>query len=308
MKRTIFICIASIGAVCLAIGLCVFWPGGAPSLPRIGLANPKMPKRLLLEDFQTAEDARLMAWLRKAEANPVVKAMDEHVIKPASDDVRTRRLTLEGIEVNAEQFPDLHTAMVICARILHLEKPPRVFVSDQTESSTVTENYTEPVVVLHASVLNRFREPAELRFLVGRELGHMKAVHTRWNTMVRRMKSLADKLSFIGSTDACLPLLPLLRWTREAEMTADNAGLICAQDQQAAERVLVRLATGVDDSVEAHLNVDAYLRQVDTEKLSNVSELALLWREWNRPAPFAPNRIQQIRQYARSARYKGLWE
>lgn len=249
-----------------------------------------------------------MRWLRKAEGNAVVRALDEHVIKPASDDVRTRRLTLEAIEVTAAQFPDLHAVVVLCARILHLQKPPRVFVSNDTKTSTVTENYSEPVIVLHASILDRFREPEELRFLIGRELGHMKAGHTRWNTLVRRVKSLADQLSIFGDTDTCLPLLPLLQWARQAEMTADNAGLICAQDQQAAERVLMRLATGVDDSAGTRLNVNAYLLQGEAEKLSGLSEFALLWREWSRPVPFGPHRIRQLREYHDSIRYNSLWE
>jgi Zn-dependent protease with chaperone function len=188
-----------------------------------------------------------------------------------------------------------------------LEKTPRVFLSEHAQFSTVTENYSEPVIILKACILDRFREPAELRFIIGRELGHVKTGHTRWNTLVRWMKSFADRLSIFGETDTCLPLLPLLRWGREAEMTADNAGVICAQDQQAAERVVVRLATGVDEHA-GHIDVDAFLQQSNTEKLSGFSEFALLWQEWNRPTPFAPSRIRQFRQFRESSRYKALWD
>lgn len=307
MKRSVLICIVLSVAICLVIGLCVFWFGGVSPFSRVGRAHPTVPTRLVLKDFQTVEDARLMVLLRRAEHTPTMKVVDEHVIKPVSDDVRTRRLTLECVEVTADQFADLHSTVVVCTRILHLQKPPRVFLSNFTESSTATENYSEPVIVLHVSVLDRFRDPVEQRFLVGRELGHMKAGHTRWNTLGRRLKSLADRLSVFGNVDCRLPLLPVLQWARQSEMTADNAGLICAQDQKVAERVLMRLATGVDDVAGTPMNVGAYLRQGEAEKLSGLSEVALLWRGWKGPVPFAPNRIRQLREYHDSARYKAIW-
>lgn len=120
MKQSTLICTALSGTICLVIGLCVFQFGDGSSLLRVGHSRPTVPTRLLLEDFQTVEDARLMVWLRKAEVTSAMKALDEHVIKPAFDDVKTRRLTLECVEVTADQFADLHSIVIVCSRILHL--------------------------------------------------------------------------------------------------------------------------------------------------------------------------------------------
>jgi hypothetical protein len=91
-------------------------------------------------------------------------------------------------------------------------------------------------------------------------------------------------------------------------MTADNAGLICAQDLNAAERVLMRVATGIDDKNAAKIDIDAYLRQSERGQRSDISEFLVLWKQWNKPAPFAPSRIRQLRQYHESARFRALWE
>lgn len=248
-----------------------------------------------------------MRWLNKAEDNPLFKVADEHLVKPMSDDVRTRMLTIQGIEVTREQFPELYSVFETCAQILHLEKTPRVFVSESARLPITTENYADPIVIIQPGTLDRFKEPVELRFLIGREFGHAKASHTRWLMLVKQMNAITDKLNFLGDANIS-PLLPILRWARESEMTADNAGLACAQDEKACERVLLRLATGVDDSEMGKLNVEAYLRQCEIEHLSEFSEAVLLWREWNKPAPFAPNRIRQLRQYRESARYQSLWK
>jgi Zn-dependent protease with chaperone function len=291
----------------LATGLWVSFKGSTPSSwIAVKPILPLLPSRLLLVDFQTAGDDDLMQWLNKAEDNPLIKVADEHLVKPLSDDVRTRMLAIQGVEVTREQCPELNSVVQTCARILRLEKTPRVFVSDSARLPITTDNYAEPVVIIQPGTLDRFKDSAELRFLIGRELGHAKANHTRWRMMVKRMNAITDKLNFLGDANIS-PLLPLLRWARESEMTADNAGLICAQDEKACERVLLRLATGVDDSG-GELNVEAYLHQCETERLSDFSEAVLLWREWNRPTPFAPARIRQLRQYCESARYQAIWK
>lgn len=249
-----------------------------------------------------------MAWLEKADQSAFIKEIDSYLVRPLSDDVRTRMLALEGVEVTSEQFAKLHVLVPDCARILHLEKVPRVFLAERTPFPAVTENYSEPVVILQSGILDYFKEPAELRFLIGRELGHVKAGHTRWHTLVRRTKTFADRFSLLGDATTCAPLLPLLRWTRECETTADNAGLICAQNLKAAERVLIRVATGIDDKSAARINIDAFLRQSERAQMSDISEFLVLWRQWNKPAPFAPSRIRQLRQYHESARCRALWE
>ena len=249
-----------------------------------------------------------MAWLEKVDQSAFIKEIDSYLLRPLSDDVRTQMLALEGVEVTSKQFAELHVLVTDCARILHLEKVPRVFLAERTQFPAVTENYSEPVVILQSSILDCFKQPAELRFLIGREMGHVKAGHTRWHTLVRRTKTFADRFSFLGDATTCAPLLPLLRWTRECETTADNAGLICAQDLKAAERVLIRLATGIDDESAARINIDAYLRQSERDQTSDISEFLVLWRQWNKPAPFAPTRIRQLRQYHESARFRALWE
>lgn len=83
--------------------------------------------KLALSDFQTAAAARLTARLRKVADHAFVMALEKRLPKPVSDDVRIRQLEAECIEVTARQFPDLHSVVLECARVLHLKRVPRVF-------------------------------------------------------------------------------------------------------------------------------------------------------------------------------------
>ena len=59
-----------------------------------------------------------------------------------------------------------------------------------------------------------------------------------------------------------LPLLPVLKWSREAEMSADNAGLICCRDVKGRWReVLAALMVGTGSRLIGDVNVDLVLSQ-----------------------------------------------
>jgi Zn-dependent protease with chaperone function len=247
-------------------------------------------------------------WLRKFEETKAAKTVDAHIVRPLLDDVTTRTLAVEGLEVTEEQFPELNAIVMSCVHILHLERKPRVFISEKAQLPVITENCVEPVIVVEASVLTRFRDPPELRFLIGRELGHIQAGHVRWLSLIRQIQTLPSEIALFGGADTSPILLPLMHFAKGCEMTADNAGLICAQDRNAAERVLVQLATGIDGASCGGINIEAYLKQTQTVKLSDSSELVVLWRGLRDPVPFAPDRIRQLRQYQASAKFRALWK
>lgn len=270
------------------------------------IGKPRVPRRISRADFQRPMDQDLMERLRKLEASDFCKSLDSNVVKPFVDDPHTAILTVDGLEVTATQFPALYRTTEECRRILHLTQPPRVFVVDRPGILIGVDNFTEPVVVINTTVLRRFKDERELRFLIGREFGHVLAGHARWQSLLRSTHSGANLVG-LGAVPLRLTFLPLFQWAREAELTADNAGLICAQDSKIAERALVRLATGIDDFTLREINVEEYLKQKDSERLSDFSELALLWKELNRPVPFAVDRIRELRTFEKSERFRRIW-
>jgi len=248
-----------------------------------------------------------MERLRALETTEVAASVDSFLVKPLCDDVNTRSLAVDAVEVTDTQLSSLHSIVMDCSRVLHVPHVPRVFVSERPELLIAVENLSDPVIVIHASFLSRFQNEREQRFLVGREFGHIMAGHVRWQTLLRGIQSRVKRTG-VGAFPFKVALLPFLEWTREAEMSADNAGLICAQDITSAEMALVRLATGIDDSALHDIKVDEYLKQADSHSLSDFSGVALSWKELSKPAPFTANRISQLREFEHSDGYRRLWE
>lgn len=293
--------IAALGMVTTLLGC----GGSGPAAHRL-----KIPEQVLLEDFQRPMDRDLTEQLIAFEQTGFSKFIDGKVLKPFLDDVHTRHLAVTGVELTQDQFPgrpDLHQAVEDCARILGLPKP-RVFITDQPGRNAYTMNLVKPVIVLSSTFVWAFRDPAELRFVIGHEMGHIKCRHVKWNAVLHAIVESVRQSRLIPDEPTLLPFLPLFKWAREAEMSADNAGLICAQDRQAAERALVRLGLMLEDESVGGINVDAFLRQGEAEELSKFSEVLAYWRHLLREHPFAPERIQELRKYEKTRQYQHLWE
>jgi Zn-dependent protease with chaperone function len=268
------------------------------------------PEKLLLEDFQRPLDRDITEQLVAFEQTGVSQFIDGNILKPYFDDVQTQRLTVTGVELGPDQFPDrqdLNRIVEDCARILEIPKP-RVFVADFPGVNAYTLNMADPIIVVSSSLVRRFDDPGELRFVIGHEMSHIRARHVKWKAVLHAIVESLRNLKLFPSDVAILPFLPLLKWAREAEMSADNAGLICCQDLETAERALVRLALNIENSKIGRINVESFLQQRGTESLSQFSEIMLYWRQLLLEHPFIPDRILQLRKYQESRSYRHLWE
>src|ERR1700689_1554212 len=97
MKKNAKKLVTVIAVASLATGLWFSFRGVTPSCWIADrLVPPLVPTRLSLADFQTDADKDLMKWLSEADDSPLTKVADEHLVKPLSDDVRTRMLAIQG--------------------------------------------------------------------------------------------------------------------------------------------------------------------------------------------------------------------
>lgn len=264
----------------------------------------RYPSQVLNEDFQTPLDRDLTEKFQKAESLEFARFLDDHVLKKVVDDVQSTVLAVDSVEITPRQFPDRPELIEIieeCARVLKVKKP-RVYVTSQPGVKVYSTNIKDPVIVIHSAVLSRYTSRSELRFLVGRELGHIRCHHVKWLMFLRSARRiLPDNLSTVS-------LLPLLKWAREAELSADNAGLICCQDRKAAESSLLRQLLNVNEQAVGRINADAYLAQGTPAEDNAVSEVVFLWKQLSQDVPFVRDRITQLRKYETSRAYQHLWE
>lgn len=217
---------------------------------------------------------------------------------------------LNGVAVGPRQFPEIYAMGAECAQQLGIGTP-EIFIYPNLEmnASTFATDDMAPMIVLTSGLVDHFR-PAELRYVIGHECGHIHNLHGVYTTAVAALtdplaRLLLDKLGNFGLPVNLVQMTTAIvqgglslffaRWSRCAEVTCDRAGLICCGDQRAAEVALARLGVGEGHALE-NINIDEYLRQIES-----VQSTPLRLLELTNTHPLIPKRIQALRLFTTCA-------
>jgi Zn-dependent protease with chaperone function len=105
----------------------------------------------------------------------------------------------------------------------------------------------------------------ECFFVIAHELGHIKCGHALYTLVARNIAAI---VALIGQATLGIGALlgqglvyALLEWQRKAELSADRAGLLCAQDIDPAVRTFMKLAGGATE-LYGEMDREEFLRQI----------------------------------------------
>ena len=174
---------------------------------------------------------------------------------------------------------------VLAARLIGVPHMPDVYVSGDSMWNTYTfGSDSSSFIVLGTAILTNFHDD-DLLFVLAREMGHCRAGHALWKTVIRFVAGdigghsgmlAGGLLSAISPTKLIGSALemPLMAWSRQSEVTADRAGLLAIGDVALARRVLltwsIRSATLLKQ-----VNIDEWMKQEDAsaDNLTHISEM-----------------------------------
>ncbi|MBK6703875.1 MAG: hypothetical protein IPG56_09050 [Caulobacteraceae bacterium] len=104
--------------------------------------------------------------------------------------------SVNGLRLSEQQLPDIFELAIKAARIVGLQHLPEIYISGQQMWDSVTMGSQTSSFVALGSVLTNFRGD-DLLYLIGREMGHARAGHALWNTVVQLL--LAANLAIARS-------------------------------------------------------------------------------------------------------------
>jgi tellurite resistance protein len=173
--------------------------------------------------------------------------------------LRTRRNLLTGaLRLTKGIAPDAHRSLARCREVLGYDKPVELYVKpDPMVQAFCARSVSGPIIIgLSSRLLETFSD-AELRFVLGHELGH--AVFDHFAIPMPATATLED----VGGKFVSRPVsLKLYLWCRAAEVTADRAGVVCAGGVEPAAHALLKIASGLGTNV-IKPDLDAFASQVD---------------------------------------------
>ncbi len=164
---------------------------------------------------------------------------------------------------------------------------PDVYISGDSQWNTYTYGTdTSAFVVLGTAILNNFQND-DLLFVLAREMGHCRAGHALWKTVARFLAGddSVHKGLLSGGVLNAISLsptkwiqdavdLPLMAWSRQADITADRAALLAIGDEAMARRVL--LAWSIRSSrLLKQVNIEEWMKQEEgsDDQMTRFSEM-----------------------------------
>jgi Zn-dependent protease with chaperone function/tellurite resistance protein len=212
-----------------------------------------------------------------------------------------RGLLSSTLRLTRSMSPEIADTVAQCKALLGYDSPVEVYVTPQHEfnASCYREVKGPTVLTLSSRLLEAF-SPAELRFVIGHELGH--AVFDHYGLPMPLTAMIED----VGGTFVSRPIsLKLYAWCRSAELSADRIGLLCAQDPQAAASGFFKLASGMANPRIAP-DLATFARQV--ESLASAPEARE--KEYEEDTldcfsthPYNPVRVRAVWAFSRSTAF-----
>ena len=164
-----------------------------------------------------------------------------------------------AIRVDHRQYPRVHKIYAEAAATLDMPTLPELYVAQSPHLNAQAVGLDKPFIVVNSACVQQL-DDAELRCLLGHELGHVGSGHALYKTILIIVSGWAANLSWlpVGALALRGIIAAMTEWWRKAELSADRAGLLAGQDPAASLRLLMKLAGGGDLS---QIDTAAFLEQ-----------------------------------------------
>src|SRR5262245_22023277 len=157
------------------------------------------------------------------------------------------------VRVSPRQFPELNV-LALNAADNRSSSPVPVYVKRASEMNVYTLGFwQQPIIVMTSSLVDQM-EADNLRFFIGREIGHVQAGHTWLRTL---LKPLGADVPVVGRL---LNSVIFGDWINRAEFTADRAGLIACGSLTTAVSTMLKFGVGV--RLYEKLDIREFLEQI----------------------------------------------
>lgn len=272
----------------------------AAVLPSRAVAETKRRKlrtfpHLTIDQFQHPQDQAATDALRSV---PGLDLVISKVMEYGLERVYYLENIADNVRVTPQMFGRLHRSLQWGCKILGVEEP-ELYVTVDPVPNAFTYGHTKPFIVLTSGLVDML-DDEERFFVIGHELGHIKAQHVLYGVLARNIAAI---VSLIGQATLGLGTLlgqglvfALYEWYRKAELTADRAGLLCVQDMDPCIRTFMKLAGG-SPRMYQEMDQDEFLRQIrayeDTDR-STLSKAYKVLLTLNRTHPFPILRAKEL--------------
>ena len=195
------------------------------------------------------------------------------------------RLLGSSVMLHEAQMPRVFAIVKRACAALEIPMP-YVFVREDYNVPAAALGFGEPYALVISSHWIEHFSDDELAFVIGRQLGHIAAGHTRYLSL----------LSINGNEN---PIVALIfgAWLRRCELTCDKIGLLVCGSLDAAVRAIAVCSFH-------HFGRNVDLGQFAEQAREISGDSVLRWGEWLGAEPYATKRIYWMRRFIASHQFQ----
>jgi hypothetical protein len=205
------------------------------------------------------------------------------------------KLIRHGIRLSERISPRIYRLFgEVCDRF-GVESKAEVFCVPAAEVNAfatidLREAGTYALIGVTSSALERL-DDAELRFILGHEVGHILFGNNRLDALVSTSKDNPDVTVLPAFGESLF-----LRWRKKAEISSDRAGLLAAGEFRSSATALLKATFGLSEK-NLNLDIEALVSQVD-----EIKGHPELMEEAFASHPLLPIRLKALELFGRSAK------
>lgn len=240
---------------------------------------------------------------RKLDAIPGFYETAKTITRP-SVSREVHEYTRTSLAVGPNQFPEIYQIACECASTLGIAIP-NVYIKNAQEvnACAYAVDDVEPTVIVNSGMLERFTLP-ELKYVIGHECGHLHNYHSAYRVLSSMVLGIgvagvsAGISSVLGGLLSAGSMVLLNTWSRASEVTADRAGLLCADSLEDCHNAMAKLMYGGIIGSEHQIDFGDIRRQLD-----DTMESVARYSEIMSTHPATARRIAAISEFAECAVY-----
>lgn len=210
--------------------------------------------------------------------------------------------------VTEKTNPRIYSLYKLALARLDMPEEYPLFCTLGYDYNAFTSGIKEPFIVIHSSLVSNCTD-AELLFMIGHELGHIKCEHLLYYSLALNINSILAGLGGIATTAAVGLQYAILDWNRKAEYSADRAGMIAAGNIQGATGGTMKLLGHSSNIPDIDFSVNEVLKQVEDFEMETVDLVGkLLYVSYTAQAthPWSILRLKQITDWYQSGEYEQI--
>lgn len=208
-----------------------------------------------------------------------------------------------SVRCGPKQYGTLYAILQESCQILDMPEP-ELYVSNNPFTNAFAGGIERPYITVRSSMIDAL-DDEQLFYLMGHELGHIKAGHVLYKTMamclIPILRMLGRNVIGLGTAAEIALVAAFYEWSRQAEVTCDRAGLLCAQDFNLCAESILHI-TGGPSRLRNEASVEAFLDQArsytDMEMMDSIGKMLIfLFYGMQSTHPFPVHRVQILERW-----------